>query len=588
MKKISVLFLYCLMTTMLIAAPVGQQTAQKAGLKFLTSVQQMKVGANDFQLAYVASSELDGSPCFYVFNAGNGFVLVSGNDCAQPILGYSTQNRFDATDMPENLKVYLQSYVQQFELAKEQNIEADAKIQREWQALLSDEVVEKSVFERNTQTVAPLLTSTWSQRPFYNALCPGTGDDQAVAGCGAIAMSQIIRYWGYPASGSGIHSYTSDNYGDLSVNYSEATYQYDLMPDSLTASSSPEQVNAVATLVYHCGVGMNMDYSSAGSGAFDNAARVNFVNHFNYQNATAYALRDLCTPSDWIEMLKSDLDAERPIFYTGSGAVGGHAFVCDGYDASDYFHFNWGWGGSYNGFYALDALNPGSYSFNTGQAAILNISPSTDEDRMILHNLSGVTTQYISDDAAILDPLGFNPYVEHTYILDLPVNDQLILYPENPGDQLLLELEGFNESPYVISIYEGAGTSGTLLQVVDDEFMEPITSTTGALTLVLTSEELYPFGFAFSVAVVGESSCHELDNAFQIFPNPANAKVTVDGDNIESIAVYNVLGQMVDHVKAVNNNTISINTTSYENGAYILRITTHDGSIVSKRVVIAQ
>jgi hypothetical protein len=199
-------------------------------------------------------------------------------------------------------------------------------------------------------------------------------------------MAQVMKYWNYPASGSGFHSYNTNNYGTLSADFGGTAYDWGSMPN--TVSSSNE---AVATLMYQCGVSVDMNYgvgSQGGSGAYvvtsqspvQHCAEYALKTYFGYPNNLQGVVRANYSEDQWVNLLKSDLDASRPIVYAGFGSGGGHCFVCDGYDQNDFFHFNWGWSGYYDGYFSINALDPGGVGtgggtggFNSGHQAIIGV-----------------------------------------------------------------------------------------------------------------------------------------------------------------------------------------------------------------------
>jgi hypothetical protein len=220
--------------------------------------------------------------------------------------------------------------------------------------------------------VSPLVQTKWDQSPYYNNLCPydNSKGERTVTGCVATAMAQVMNYWEYPKKGTGFHSYNHSKYGTLNANFGSTTYDWANMPNELTSSSSTVQKNAVATLMYHCGVSVDMDYnvsSEGGSGAYVISSRSPVTHcteyalktYFGYKTSIQGVQKADYTTTNWKNLLKAELDASRPIVYAGFGD-GGHCFVCDGYDNNDYFHFNWGWGGLYDGYFALNALIPGA------------------------------------------------------------------------------------------------------------------------------------------------------------------------------------------------------------------------------------
>ena len=362
-------------TFMLNASPVDTLTARQAAANFLSQHGQTR-SANALQLAYQLS-DAQQTPCVYIFNSeGGGFVVTAADNSVLPVLGYSTTGHFDTQNIPSNVAAWLDSYRDAVsDIAAGASTRAYPTMEEAWQQLLANEPAAPS----REVVVGPLLTTTWNQSPYYNQLCPGTGNNKAITGCVATAMGQIMRYWQWPAQGHGSHTYVANygdygyaDYGSLYANFGEATYNYNLMPDYLNSSSSSNQIGEVAKLLYHCGVSVNMMYSPSASGANSENVPSAMHNYFGYTSST---FQYKSGETSWVNALKTQLNADRPVYYSGSGDDGGHAFVCDGYDEDNYFHFNWGWSGSHNGYFAVSNLNPGSYVFNTYQGAIFNLEP---------------------------------------------------------------------------------------------------------------------------------------------------------------------------------------------------------------------
>ena len=327
------------------------------------------------QLVYTGTA-VDGTDCYYVFSLQpTGFVIVAADERAEPILGYSYDNPFMVEGMPENVRGWLDHYREQIKAAVDDGIQPSAQITEKWTLLRAGHAMPT----RSITAVSPLLQTTWDQNQYYNQYCPsdayGPGG-HAYAGCVATAMAQIIRYWQWPNSGFNSHSYTHSNYGTLSVDFGSVTHNYNNMPNSLSSSSTSTQKNAVAKLIYHCGVAVDMDYAADGSAAYTYTVPNALYNYFAYADNGTYVYRPDYSDTEWSNMIKQELNNSRPVFYAGSGS-GGHAFVCDGYDNNGNFHFNWGWSGSYNsGYYALDALTPGNHNYSENQEAIIGISAS--------------------------------------------------------------------------------------------------------------------------------------------------------------------------------------------------------------------
>ncbi|MBS1536486.1 MAG: thiol protease/hemagglutinin PrtT [Bacteroidetes bacterium] len=388
MKKLCTLLVLLTMTVFSVTAKqVGVSTAKQAGQYFLSSriSDASSKRLASLTLAYTAASKLQNLQAaqnkayFYIFNAPSGFVIVAGDDAIAPILGYSTEGSFNPDNIPENAAKWFEGYIQQIRQAINHTAQATPAVQSAWQKLLEGKQAARIA---GASAVEPLLKTKWNQAPFYNDLCPYDPQykERTVTGCAATAMAQIMKYWNHPAKGSGFHSYVHKKYGTLSANFGDATYDWAAMPDEVTAAN-----NAVATLNYHVGVSIDMSYGvgkTGGSGAGPFKCIDALKKYFGYADGIEGLQRKDFTDDEWKVKLKAELDSKRPISYAGFGVKGGHAFVCDGYDNNGLFHFNWGWGGSSDGYFTLDALNPpslgtggGGGGFNSDQLAVIKIKP---------------------------------------------------------------------------------------------------------------------------------------------------------------------------------------------------------------------
>ena len=398
MKKISTLFLLFLIgITSLFCSPIDTNLSKRIATHFYASRVRGESSAIA-RLAYTIKAKSihfrDSVTCFRIYNVSNGFVIVSANDCLTPVIGYSTEGNFDASNIPVQMKDWLDGYASDAVEAIAAGITSDAEAATKWR-MLSDEHFEATRF--GTPVVGPLLSTTWDQNSPYNIFCPADAqgpEGHTYAGCVATAMGQIIRYWEYPTHGIGQHSYNANfsdegygDYGTQSVNFGNATYNYSLMPNSISSSSSQEQISEVAKLLYHCGVSVDMKYGYDGSGAITSYSATALTTYFGYPGCT-HKNRMLVSENNWKNYLKTDLNNLQPIIYYGSG-TGGHAFVCDGYDSENYFHFNWGWSGSYNGYFLLDALTPGtSHNYSSSQGIIIGINGGRSIIRPSRHSIS--------------------------------------------------------------------------------------------------------------------------------------------------------------------------------------------------------
>lgn len=383
MKK-TPLLIFCalLLCGSLHAKPVDANKARQVASAFLN-----RVNANEgkpFALTDITSQ----TPYteFYVFTLGEtGFILVSADDVAIPILGYSTTSRFVTKDMPENVAAWYEDYEREIRTLKEV-LGSDNEPAPGW------EIMENPTdLPRIDYAVTPLITTTWNQSSPYNQNCPMIGSIRAPTGCVATATAQLMKFWNHPATGHGSHSYNHSSAGELSADFGATTYDWDNMPVSLTASSSNTQKTAVATLMYHIGVAVQMNYGSSSSGAttlnypgrFSTSAQTALMKYFKYKSSMTSIRLENYTSDQWRALLRAELDASRPVLYSGRNTDGGHAFICDGYNNSNQFHFNWGWGGSHDGNFAIGSLNPGvggiggnaSGTYNMDNAALIGVEP---------------------------------------------------------------------------------------------------------------------------------------------------------------------------------------------------------------------
>ena len=365
MKKLSLLLFIILAWLLPISArPVDQATAKVIASKFM--------GTHDLELSATYQTDKN-VPAFYIFNTTDGFVIVSADDRETPIIGYSHEGRFDQDNVPVQMEAYLQDFVARIQYGIENHIAADEVTAKQW------EMVKKTGRPNDTaKSVGPLLTEKWHQGCLYNSLCPSMNGpcDHAEVGCVAVAMGMIMHYWGYPSKGWGSQSYSNAG-TTLSADFGNTIYDWEHMPDSLTDASSNTEVEAIATLLFHCGVSVRMRYTSDGSGADSKSIPNAMYSYFNYSRQIHGEKRGT-DDTGWLSMLKNNLDMQHPVLYNGNNNTGSHAFVCDGYDSNDLLHFNWGWGGTGNGYFALGNLNPNGYDFNNKHYAVFDIDPHYD------------------------------------------------------------------------------------------------------------------------------------------------------------------------------------------------------------------
>lgn len=380
---------------------VGPELATQAARNWLVSrygfaklaqPQIQAFSAGTFSPCDVNSPKNSSEPALmYLIGFENqGFALVSAHDNSIPILAYGSTGIYDSKPFPPAFLEWVEAYAAQIEEINAQKIELPEH-KAQWDLLLLDNYLSPI---RSDRSIVPLLATTWDQGWPYNELCPeddsGPGG-HVYAGCVATAMGMIMKYWSHPTTGVGSHSYYAYGYGIQSANFGNATYLWDEMPNSVGTSNLP-----VATLLYHCGVAVEMGYSPNGSGANSEDAAWAMSQYFRYPNAQI-KWRMPYSNSQWHALMQDQLNNGSPMYYSGSGNSGGHAFCLDGYDDPNYYHFNFGWSGHYNGYYYMDAIYAGGNNFSEWNAAIINTIPANYSIANISAKLSspgGATVGY--------------------------------------------------------------------------------------------------------------------------------------------------------------------------------------------------
>ncbi|MBO7572131.1 MAG: C10 family peptidase [Bacteroidales bacterium] len=636
MRKYTFIAILITLSMTAMAKHVDLETAKSVAATFWEkNVQKSNTHRSGYEF-YDITSQTEFSN-IYIFNTNGGVVIVSADDVAKPILGYSQQGTFNPENIPTNAKSWLRNYCDEIQYAIDNNIETGVETREAWNNLRNG----IALAPKSTRTVSQLLTTTWNQRPYYNELCPFDEEEgeRSVTGCVATAMAQVMKYWNWPARGTGSHSYTSDDHpeqGILSADFGNTTYEWDNMPNALTEGSSPAEINAVATLMYHCGVSVEMMYSAVGSGAYtityygqldycsENALRDFFgysndlhgeVRMYRYEDENGDTLTyDLYPHDDWVAMLKEDLDALRPILYTGHGNIGGHAFVFDGYDNNDLFHVNWGWGGYADGYFEVDALEPdpggiggGDYLFYLDHTAVFGVEPAyttlAASPRLLTINANG-------------DAVTFNIYASNipqncNISCDQPwvtlSNTTATGYGETTPITLTAEPNTSGETRYAtITITQGSYT--TTISVTQNDVQYTITvlsentehgevygggtfdegteieisatahdgyqflawnddNTDNPRTITVTEDATYTAYFV-EISDIEENNASKIS----IFPNPTSDMLNIiSSEEISSVEIVNIIGQVVLY-KEVNSTSTLCNLKGIDDGIYFIRI----------------
>lgn len=464
MKRKNILIISILaicFTGLSFAAKVEKNTAEKVAKNFyFERVNQFyETPYNQITFSGIDIVESNGQVLYYIFNLDKkGFVLISAEDVLYPVLGYSFESHFDKNMDNPAFSDWMAGYEAQIDHALTTKLSATAEIRTLWEHLKTDNVNELK--SPKNKGVTPLIKSKWGQGTYYNKFCPAdpaaNDDGRCPTGCTATAMGQVMYYYRYPSSGFSSKTYSS-NYGYLSADFGNTTYEYDKMVNQPDVNTGMSGV-AISQLLYHCGVGVSMDYGPDGSSAGLNAAASALKIFFLYSNSTSNISRSGTTNSQWKNYLTANLDNNKPIIYAGypsSGNGSGHAFVCDGYQGTDHFHFNWGWTGSSDGYYYIDNLNPGGLDYSDGNQAVVNIYPKSNYPTHCSgNNVVKSTSGTIQDGSGIWE---YEVDANCSWIISAPDNDSVINYK--------LSFDAFNteSGKDIVTIYDGETISAPVL-----------------------------------------------------------------------------------------------------------------------------
>ena len=372
------------------AAPITLEKARENATAFLTSgsMQQRVKGNRSLKLAYTRN-DTKGAPLFHVFNIGDGggFVIASADDVAVPVLGYCDKGAFGPDDIPVNMQAWLDGYSEEIGKARENGVVAkgDAPVYA------------------SRKKIDPMIKSTWDQDAPYNDMCIFDGNCCAT-GCVATGMAQIMYYWAttgidgkrFRCGSTALPAYiTSTQRYSVGALDALASFDWDSMTDGMPTTTKGK--TAVAQLMRYCGQSVKTDFKEeSASATLEDAAKA-LQDNFDYNWSMQVVYSHNMTEEEWQELVYNELAEGKPFFMSGLG-TGGHAFICDGYDpANGEFHFNWGWGGGYNGWFAMTSLIPGICDFSYRRWGIKGIQPFSASLYAVL-STDGKTLSFYCDD----------------------------------------------------------------------------------------------------------------------------------------------------------------------------------------------
>ncbi len=468
------------------AGEVGKETAALAALRFLEHRPPPPHLPRPGDAKEVISLSPQGvTLCHVVIFSTGAWAIVSASDATVPVLAYSFEDTWKEEAPPPAFTMWLNHYMRTIGAVLENREIPGSRIRQQWNSLLRPGTA-GSGHENAGRSIDPLITSNWNQSPYYNEYCPadpaGPGG-HAVAGCVPVCMGQIMYYFRWPETGTGSYSYTDPRYGLLSADFGSTSYRWNNMKNTIN-SSNP----GIAQLLFHLGVSCDLRYGPNGSGMYNHKAAYALRTFFKYHPETQYLYRD-STSLNWDSVLIAHLEKKVPLYYAGwdDPGISGHAFVCDGYQDSSYFHFNFGWGGSYNGYFFTSDLTPGPYNFQLAQEMIINCYPDTVNYTYPVYCQGNTTFNYLQgsfdDGSGPLNPLP--PGTSCSWIID----------PQSVKDSvtdITLTFSRFNLSPGdTLSVFDGDHTGSPLLASYSgSDLPSPVTSGGNKMLIQLTSSAL--------------------------------------------------------------------------------------------------
>jgi len=445
-----------------------------------------------------------GTPFYYIFNMmPDGWIAIAADDAVHPVLAYSFEGRYDENIQAPQFTAWMKQYESQIHYAITKNITPFESSRKAWDRYLDSRPSflvpavyptpnlpssrdrlspqrEGSIrYPVSKDGIEPLITTSWNQSPWYNEMCPadpaGPGG-HCVAGCVPVCMAQVMCYFRWPETGTGSYTYTEPNYGVLSADFGATTYRWNEMTNSINQSNL-----AIAELIYHLGVSCDLQYGPDGSGMYNHKAAFSLRTYFKYAPETQYLYRD-STNLNWDSVLIAHLDRKIPMYYAGWSVpnISGHAFVCDGYQDSSYFHFNFGWGGSSDGYFYTSDITPGGSNFNLAQEVVINCFPDTVNYIWPVQCSGNLEFQIkagsFEDGSGPID--NYLPTADCSWLID----------PQTETDSvtnITLKFDRFVTNPAdFVTVYDGGATSDPVLGSYSGETLPPEIISSGNKILI--------------------------------------------------------------------------------------------------------
>jgi hypothetical protein len=641
----------CLFSINLYAKEVNKQTAEKVAINAFVQLDNNK-NTSDFQVKEILTVKSENKTSFYVVNfKPTGFIILSASDAAVPILGSSTESNFSFEYLPPQLNYLLNSYKTQIKEIEKQKIAPTKEIKQKWDKYADGSgITSNSLKSANTtlSAVSPLIQSRWGQGAGWNRFCPTNingPNGHCLVGCTAVALAQILKYWGCQVNESG--TIVDSNFNNLTVNLTESDYPWGSM--GLTTSD-----NYNARLLYDCALTVQTIFGDSASSGNESEILPALVNNYGFKNTILEESSSSYPPDhiDWIIKLKNELNSGRPIVYAAlDPSEGAHAWIIDGYDANDKFHCNWGWP-EYNvdGYYFINNLNPLYFNFSMYHWAITNIEPVMSNCGVGINggslicssgsfNVSssslppGATiTWQKSDNLTMVSPQSANPC---TFQANGNGAGWVELTVHSNGSATLDRKDVWVGVPIVRNVsgprYNQIGASAIYPAIVDG--ISPTTTYNWNLTPGIFNNYFNPGGMncyttwyrsgEYVLTLNAQNACPGTSATYyypvtvawgrslSISPNPATSVATIELVNAStvdaaqnatvglvsastekveqepewSLEIYDSMQAMKEKKTKVTGKQTKVNTASWKDGVYIVRAKIGDEIITEKLVV---
>ena len=385
MKKLLFTLLAVMATLAMNAEQVSKQEALQKAQHFMPG-KSFTVASSPSMTRGVESPTDEAD--LYILNAdGGGFVIVSGDDRTEPILGYSDKGEFRLDHMPDNVRYWLESYVEQIK------------------ALDKGATPVIKARTRSAQPVIePLIKTQWDQYAPYNLRCPEFSKQHSLTGCVATALAQVMYYYQCPETSTAIPAYTTSTRGKYMPELPAVTFKWDLMKENYSVSEKGDAAEAVAELMLYAGQACEMNYNLGASGASLNLDGMR--DYFGFSKNMYAVSREYYSVARWESLIYHELEERRPVLYTGHSSDSGHEFICDGYDGNGLFHINWGWGGGSDGYFVLSLAKPyekgagggsGPDGYGMYQRAVIGCKPASEDESDMPRIYSGISQSYYAE-----------------------------------------------------------------------------------------------------------------------------------------------------------------------------------------------